>query len=492
MENVDWLANVFEVALDAVTSIYRLMKFVAETKGASDFEVAFFTWLSGSLGTLVVLAVIAFLWDALFFALRWRSKSVLSSAMKGANLSVAQTLARRYVRFDHSIGVIQSLSGVRRSFREPPAPESFSTANLSVWVARLGIMLPSAIASLLKIFLQPSMIVLIGVSVGATWWVIYQPILKSTISMVVEYSKGISFQVNPVVMSIVGVGIAALTFVLSRMRNVSARGHQEWLKNESTKASDGLATREIALGKANNQLRASLPAIHSSWRWSLLNFEDKAKAALLEHEWKLRIRLRLLIPPEIERSRSSVSFQVNSMINHGPTARDRQIAEYCQALEHLNNHLEQSSNRSELRLVRSVPWRVARRARTRVLKLHASEIEDHSTESSLAEPALTTVDRFLRDLIFDQERGYPIEEVEDDYNFDDISKAEREAALERAIAVWEDEVDNQRQQLSQDVHARLVEVLISMAKLELAEESIRSYVHSTRLGSKLMEWLKGT
>lgn len=492
MENMGWLAIACEVVLDAVTSVYRLMHFVVEKEGASEFEVASLTWFCGTLGTLFVLVTIAFLWDALFSALRWRSKSVLRSAMRGANLSAAQTMARRYVRFDHSIGVIQRMSGIQRGFRKSPAPKSFSTADLTAWVARLGIMLPSTIASLVKFILQPSVIVLLGVSVGATWWVIDRPNLKSTMSMVTEYSKGIGIQVNPVVLSAAGVGIAALTFVLSRIRSVNARGHQEWLKNESTKASNGLAVREIALSTANDRLRESLPAIHSRWGWSLLDFDDQAKAARLAHEWELRTRLRLSVPPEVEREHSRARFRFCLMTNHGPTVRDHEIVDYGQAIDRLHNHLKQSSHRSDVRLVRSVPWRIVRRARTWVLKMHASRIARQSTASSFAEPELTAVDRYLRHLVYDRDDVYPIGEVGEDYDFEDFGKAEREIVVKRAIAEWRAEVDRQRQRLARDIHRRFVEVLVSMAELELAEERVRSFVHPTRLGSKLFEWLKGS
>lgn len=492
MENMSWLATACEVVLDAITSIYRLMHFAFDKEGASEFGVASLTWFWGALGALFVLVTIAFLWDALFSALRWRSKSVLRSAMRGADLSAAQMMARRYVRFDHSIGVIQRMSGIRRGFREPPAPKSFSTADVNAWVARLGIMLPSTIASIVKFILQPSVIILIGISVGATWWVIDRPNLKSTMSMVGEYSKGIGFQANPVVLSAAGVGIVALTLVLSRMRGVNARGHQEWLMNESTKASSGLAIREIVLSTANDRLRESLPAIHFRWRVSLMDFVDQAIAARLAREWELRTRLRLSVPPEVEREYSKSRASFYSMTNHGPTVRDDEIAEYDQAIDRLHNHLKQSSHRSDVRLVRSVPWRIVRRVRTWVLKLHASRIERYSTGSSFAEPELTAVDQYLRFLVHDRYGFHPTGEVGADYEFEDIGQAEREAAVKRAIAEWDKEVDHQRQSLARDVHWRLVEVLVAIAELELAEESIRSYVHPTNIGSKLFELIKGS
>jgi hypothetical protein len=445
MDVSDWLFDVCTTILDVSTGIYRFVYTGVVGEGNSAFDVALVTWTAGTLGTLVAAVSIAFLWDALFWTIRWRSKSLLRVAVRGANVSTGLKMARRFAMFDQSVGVIQRMSGVARGCSESEWSQSLSASDARTWIARFVLWLPASIVGTVRFICQPVVLLLIGLSCGAVWWVSENRDLRSSLAPVAMAVRSLDFTVEPVMLSAAGVGIAVLTFFLSRFGNAKARGHQEWLRSESAMASDGLAGRALALCNANLELEDSLWAVLIQWKSTVLDFEIQSKVERRIREREMRDRLQLDASSELESSIAKNRVDYSSGCWRGPTASQRALVKFDEAVEALQDHLRQSSQRAENRLSQAAPWSVVRRARRLTLQIYVTRVASYSSDSDLTDLELSPVARWLGPLIYCQKGAYPSTEAVEDFDFSAIDIKKRQRVLENAILRWDEEVKEQHQ-----------------------------------------------
>lgn len=483
MNDLEYLLKALGSAADLLTTAYRAAYASASGRDNSPTAlVALATWFSGTLITIAVLALLAFAWHAAVSALRGWARALLHRATLGANLRLTHTLVDRFVRLDRMAGVIQRLSRVKHRLPEASSPSAFTRPRRGSRLSVLLLLTPSAFGWLVGAVRSVFTTAWGILTLAATWWAMGRPGLATVYEWVQYSHDGNSALMTTAGLSVIGLTVAVLTFMLGRLRGRTSIGRQSWRRDESSRACDELADREIAISRALIQLDAAEWAIHSSWKCTIRDFQDAGSRALADHEAQLR---RILLLPKNPPTRQIAPWK-RPLLSHDPreVARNQTAA----ALRKLRKHLRGVTDRRETRLRRAAPWGVVQFTTRLSLNRAISKIEGYVTISR-SEPQLTPAEIQARCLQATAS-GMLFAPLAEDFDFTSIPEPDRLAAVARAKKEWLAEIDRGKQNLEDTAHRAVIRGLIGIAELQTASHRIFAYLHPTGPLNRLLEWLR--
>lgn len=472
-------------AADLLTAAYRAT--YASLRGRDDAApglVALATWLGGTLGTLSVMGLVAFAWDAMLWALRRRVRALLHRATLGADLRLARSLVDHYVRLDRITSLLRRLSGLRSQPRSRDSPDAVTQPGRGTRASRLVLLAPSIVRGLLAAVRSVFTTVWGLLTLAATWWAMGCPGAKPLREWVLDGQRSSSALFTAAGISTVGLAVAVLTFVLGRLRGPMAIGRQAWRREEASQACDELADRGVAVREALARLGAAQWAVHSSWESALRHFDDAATLAMATAEVQLRQILMLPSKPPRPPLR-----RWNPRIPTGRDPRERAVNQAGEALQGLRDYLAGVTDRRENRVCREVPWRVVQFVARWSLRGAVSKVDGYVTPFH-RDPDLTPATHYARCLAARWSIALAFEPLPDGFDFAVIPQAQRLAAVERARQEWADEIDRSKRDFETAVHEIVIEGLIGLVELQTADDRIHAYLHPTGPLTKFLERLR--
>lgn len=484
MDSLESFLEVLVSVVDLLTAAYRVAYVsISAQDGTSVGLAALTTWLCGTFVTVSLAALLAFSWDATVSALRAWADTLLHRATLGANLRLTQTLVNHFVRLDQTAGVIQRLSGVVRQPPAPNPPPAFTRPQRGSRVSMFLLLAPSILRGLIAAVRYVLTTAWGLLTLAATWWAMEHPGLEAVRDWVRYGHEGTSAFLATAGISVIGLVVAVLTFMLSRLRGPVAIGRQAWRHEESSRACDELADREIEIGKALARLSEAEWAIHSSWRSALESFREASIRTAAEHEARLR---RLLLLPEEPLAPRIARWE------WAPPRRDpRELAvnQAAEALGKLRQYLTEVTGRREILLRRAAPWGVVQRVTRFHLKLAINDIDRYVTIRQ-HDPQLTSAETQARCLAAVASGAFIFGPPAEEFDFATIPEADRLDAVARAKKDWMREVDEATRDLEDIVHRTVVRGLIGIAELQAASDQVFAYLHPTGPLARLVERLR--
>lgn len=475
----------FTFVMNILTAGYRLVyRSAIEPEGLPTQLVAPFTWLFGSLLTLSALASLAFAWHAFFMTLRWRAQTLMKRATLGANLKTTRRLVDQYVRFERAAGILQTLSRVFIQAMPEHPIDAFTERGRGSRAAALALSL-SMLATRAVVAARYVLTTVWGLlSLASTWWALGLPGLVPAAKAMRDWQGVHTMQWSPLGISMAAVALAAMTFVLSRLRGPIAVGHQAWRRNEATQASTDLADREIAIQTAIDELEEVDWAVHSSWESSLLNLDLLGQRRVAESESELR---QLLLLPQLEPTRLAHG---RSWFSEHDSPRDQALVRASAAITKFEQHLDEATVRAETRLGRAVPWKVVRLVSRRRLKWALQKVDAYVTASRDVDVPLTPAIQYVRLALVTDRGETHFRSFPENFDLERVSPADRAKVVSLACDEWALQIRNAKRAHERYAHDRLIRGYIGLSELQAAADAIFRYIHPTGPLTKLMEWLR--
>ena len=473
--------------IDVLTFGYRFVHHQADGPGGvSPKLVAPMTWLLGTVVTMMCLVAVAVVWDLALWVLRVRGRRLLVRATLGLNLRQARILVDQFVWLDRTAGVLQGIARVRQQRADRSSPDGLTQPARGSRSAALLLLIPLVIGWALRVVRYLLTTIWTVLTVAATWWAMGRPGLHGLRAAIVRWHAAGSLHLSATGLSAVGVSIAALTFVLSRLRSASVVGHQNWRRAEAAGACDELANRQIAISKTLATLREVEWDIRNSWDSAIWGFEEFTDRELADHESELR-RLLQLDP-------SSLPVRVPRIDPAQFTAADRNeaVAEAVASLHELRKMVDEVTTRREDQIWATAPLRLTRLASTDSLSSAIAKIDPYVNLSHRSRLRLTSPSLHVRGLAATTLGRFVIGSDPRDSDVASIPETDRLALLATAKQQWQRDVEQARSRFEADAHRILIRGFIGMAELRAARNAIVAYLHPAGPVTKLREWLRPT
>lgn len=480
------LARALGSTLDVVTAGYRIAHHKAVGPGGvAPSLVAPMTWLLGTFLTVFCLITLAVAWDLLFWVLRLRGRRLLARATLGLNLRHARILVEQFVRLDRVAGLMQQIARVRRERTDRSAPDAFTDRVRGSRRAALLLLVPLAIA-----WIGRGVRYLFGTIWGlltflATWWAMGHPGLHEARAELAHGHTGTSIHLTTIGLSAVGVSVAALTFVLSRLRSARVVGHQNWRRTEAVNGCDELAEREIAISKALTTLHEAEWEIHGSWRAAIWRHEEFTDQELADHESELRELLEL-DPSPVARLPRIDPAEVTA------PDRDAAVMDAVASLQELRRYVEEITTRREDRIWSAAPLRLVRQTSRLSLLRAIARIDPYLSIRAETHLRLRSPLSLARGLAAKTTGHVALGPDLGDFDPSSVPEPDRLAVLAAAMEEWQSEVDRARRLFESEAHNVLIRALIGIAELRAASNAIFTFLHPVGPITKLREWLRPT
>ena len=459
--------------VDLLTAGYRFAyQRASGTDGVSPGWIAPSTWLFGSMFTFGVMGLLAFAWHGLIFGMRWRARALLDRATLGANLQRVRGLVDQYVRLDRVAVTLQNLSRVRFQSPATPPPDAYTRRARGSLAAALVLGMPALVRGLVLGARLVATTTWGLLSLLATWWAMGCPGLASAVESVNGWQESDAFHLTPTGVGLVGVVLAALSFVLSRMRGANAVGRQAWRRSEAAHACAELADRETEIDKALAAMESAEWAIHSSWESFVLEPHQSSAWHVADRVTEL---CRLLALPL-----DDCTAPIRGPLDRGGSSpRSQAVKEAVEAVEKLRRHLDGVTGRRETRIHRCIPWRVVRQASVRRLRGALATIDRYLDIPTDLDLGLTSADHYARRAAVAARHrvtpGFDLAGLDPE----SIPIATRREIVDQARKAWKEEIEQAERDREHHAHHRLIHGLIGTAELRIASDTIYAYVHPT-------------
>lgn len=485
MDGMEEIIDAAVWVVDQMTFAYR-MSYERLPRDVSLVESALAVWAFGSLFTFFTLALFGLAWDFALRAIRGQLRTLLYVAAQGADLDKVRELAAWYVGTDWTMGAIQRLSGVVGYFRPIRAPDPIQRPSLWSRAAQLGIALQGLPGFLLRL-VRTILTTIWGLaSLAATWWALGKTGGAGLAEEITRWWEKGPGSIEPWVLTAIGVGIAASTFVLSRMRDFRTAGYQAWRRDEATRAADELADRAVAISALIHATRGAGSGVYAAWAGLLSDAERQGKLAIDDQVSDLEEALAVA-----QGRGPRVTLNVRRGIMHPShvTPHERAIQDMGHGIEVFRQHLKGESDRQSVRVVKSLPLNVARRVTARRMGVSVQELSSFARLPKVENSRRVSTRIFCNALVRDHlDLGFA-QDVPEDFNLMEIPLERRLRALRDAKSEWESALSDEMNRLNRDAHDAVVAGAIGLAELENAHAVIQQFLYPAGTTSRLREWL---